>query len=546
VILEILDGRATLDGRPLDHAARNYLVPRGSHEYSLEPDRHLVREDEQYLHLDAARSTLVINTSWYGERPLFYHAGSRYFVVSSSFELLLASVHRQQGTALALDRVGILESMIFDNPLRSRTLFKDVRKITTGKRLTLDWTTSELSEQTVFVLPFDGGSSTAKASALLEEAVGILSGLIPDDLLRDGTVLLPLSGGLDSRLLACLLKERRVPYEAMTFGPRESTEPYIAKQVAKRLGVSIRHLDLKDEYYKPFGDTVTWRTGGLSNHRHCHLYSCLSANGISPDYLVHGFLGDVYSGGSQPGSAARYDMSRDAALGGYLSRHVEKTWLWRHMSTADRDGIVDDLTAILEENCLRNLPCHFHEYVHSVDRQFSLIANVFSPVEELTTVVRPFASRAYAEFFNSLPHGYRAGRRLYREACSAMFPSVFAIGNQDQVFNNRFHSGRLESGVSALIAMISYASLLCTNGQRVIRNPKGFERHRELLCTTLHDDFVEATAAVSGLLNMDLRRLCALHVRNRDELSSQYRVLSLHALMRQLDAHGIDLGGGCT
>jgi hypothetical protein len=45
---------------------------------------------------------------------------------------------------------------------------------------------------------------------------------------------------------------------------------------------------------------------------------------------------------------------------------------------------------------------------------------------------------------------------------------------------------------------------------------------------------------------MDLRRVCALHLRNRDELSSQYRVLSLHALMKQLDARGIDLAGRCT
>ena len=179
--------------------------------------------------------------------------------------------------------------------------------------------------------------------------------------------------------------------------------------------------------------------------------------------------------------------------------------------------------------------------MHSIDRQFALIANVFAPVERFATVVRPFASRAYAVFFNSLPHRHRADRRLYRAACSALFPEAFSIGTQARVLGGRFHSGRLEDGISALIAMSSYASILLTRGRFVIRNPKAFERHRALLCTSLAGDFAGALAEVSRRLGLDLRRLGDLHVRNRDELSSQYRVLSLHALLRQLESRGLDV-----
>ena len=541
MILEFMNGQVLLDDQNLEQVKSCYLVPKNYHKYQIEYDRTVENKDEQYIHIDAKHSKIVINTSWFGEHPLFYYAGKQHFVISSSFESLFDSLNKyySAGWDFDFDRIAIFESMIFDNPLRSRTLFKNIKKVTVGKKITFDAKTSNISEKTVFVLPFDKGSCDVNERSILDNAVNILSGLINEDIFKNRKVLLPLSGGLDSRLLACLLKKRNLPYKAITFGPIESTEPYIAKKVAKRLGIRISHLVLKDDYYKKYGDEVTWLTGGLSNHRHCHLYACLSANQISADYLVHGFLGGEYSGASQPKSASLYDMSKDEAISRFLSKYVEKAWIWSQLSKKDKAGITDDLIEIMDENCQNNLPCHFDEYVHNVDRQFSLIANIFSPVEKFANVIRPFANKEYAVFFNSLPYNYRVGRKLYKDACSLMFPSEFEIGSQDQIFNINSISGKIENKLSSLISKVSYASLIVTKGKHVIRNPKGYERHRELLCTILNKDFLGAIADISDLLNIDLSRLKGIYLSNRKEISSQYRILSLHTLREQLDTHGI-------
>ena len=207
---------------------------------------------------------------------------------------------------------------------------------------------------------------------------------------------------------------------------------------------------------------------------------------------------------------------------------------------------MSDLDDIMNENCRNNLPCHFDEYVHNVDRQFSLIANIFSPVEKFGNMIRPFASREYAVFFNSLPFKYRVDRKLFRDACSLMFPSEFQIGTQDQLFRKNSIKGKIENKVSSLFSKISYASLLFTKGKLVIRNPKAYERHRELLCTTLNKYFLDAIPDISDLVNKDLSNLKGINLSNRKETTSQYRILSLHTLLEQLKTNEIVHNKRCT
>lgn len=77
------------------------------------------------------------------------------------------------------------------------------------------------------------------------------------------------------------------------------------------------------------------------------------------------------------------------------------------MEDREKEEFESDLREIMEDCCEVNLPCHFDEYVHNVDRQFSLISNVFTPIEQDTTIIRPFTSKEYCLFFNTLPYELR-------------------------------------------------------------------------------------------------------------------------------------------
>ena len=543
MLLEYYRGKMLLDGAAIDHREKCQMISLNHQEYTYRTNATIRNNESQYIKID--KTKITINTSWFGESPLFYFKKNGYFLISSSFADLLYKLREKHLDGLDFDRTGILESMIFDNPLRSRTLFKGINKILPGKQIIVDVNTLEISVKTLFILPFDKGCAPSN-KFFVKEATDIIESIFNKLACLSGEVLLPLSGGLDSRLIACLLKKNNIPYNAITFGPKESTEPYIAKIVAHKLDIPFCYLELKDEYYKKYGDEVIWLTGGLSSHMHCHLYAILAANQIKYDNIIHGYLGGEYAGGSQPEHANNYSMSKGEALNKYITKYAERAWLWRKIATEDRENIIGDLDKIMKENCQCNLPCHFDEYIHNVDRQFSLIANVFSPIEAFGLVHRPLANKEYAVFFNSLPYELRAGRRLFIEASKSLFPEIFKIGTQSQIYNAHSLLGQIEKRASSLISKISYASLLLTKGKIVLRNPKAFERHRELLQTKLNKNLTDAILKTSDLLGINMSRLSLNSVVNRFQITSQYRILSLYSFLNCLEENKINTTGRCT
>ena len=544
MLLESYRGQICLDGQAIEQKKRFFLILVNNQEYKHKTDPININGERQYIHVD--KNKITINTSWFGESPLFYFKKDEYFAISSSFESLLFKLKKNHRDGLDFDRIGIYESIIFDNPLRSRTLFKKIKKVKPGAQIIINTTTLDISEKSLFILPFDKGDTGINKEFLFDKAVEILEGLSKNFASLKGEVLLPLSGGLDSRLLACLLSKDNVPYNAITFGPKESTEPYVAKIVAKQLGITISHFELKNDYYKKYGDEVTWLTGGLSSPMHCHLYAVLSANQAKSDNIIHGYLGGEYAGASQPEHARDYSMSEDEAFHRYITKYIEPAWLWSQLSTEDKDEIKSDLARIMNENCQCNLPCHFEEYIHNVDRQFSLISNIFSPIEAFGRVIRPFASKEYAIFFNSLPYELRINRKLFIEASTSLFPEIFKIGTQNQIYKSQSLLGQIEKRLSPLISKASYVSILLTKGKFVIPNPKGFERHRELLQSELNNDFTHAISGISDLLRIDMTALGLNSVQNRFQTVSQYRTLSLHRFLESIRVNKIGITRRCT
>jgi hypothetical protein len=296
----------------------------------------------------------------------------------------------------------------------------------------------------------------------------------------------------------------------------------------------VRKLDLCGEYYKNYGNEVTLLTGGLSNHRHCHLYSVLSAHGLKSDSIVHGYMGDVYAGGAQPAYADRYEMSAGEAMELFLRSQVRNRRIWAMVSQPERDNILSDLEEIMHECLQANLPCHFSEYIYNVDRQASLIANIFIISECFGHVVRPFANMEYAVFFNSLPFKYRKDRYLYRKAALKLFPEPFGIGNQSQIFPKRSLHGKMEQFLSRVISGLSFVSFLFTRGWLVLPNPKGYERHRQVLFGNLRSDFFDSIAEMGAILGADLGPFRDVSFKNRTELTSQFRILSSAVEIRHL------------
>lgn len=532
MILEYRNNEFSFNGKELKGRHEFMLVPDNNHNYLIKEDG-IENYEHQFIMVDTQSAEIKINASWFGEYPMFYFIRSNLIIISSSYQALLQRLPAEDLKTLVFDHTAIYESFLFNAVLRSRTFFQDIKKIIAGKKLTINVRTCVVNEESCFILPFNKENEpNHDDSTLIDQAIDIYEQLILPEQTQAEDILLPLSGGFDSRLLACLMKKNGIDFHSITFGTKESTEPFVARKIAKALGVNLQYLELKDEYYDYWGDEVTKLTGGLSNHRHCHMYACMNENNIRSKHIVHGFMGDVYAGASQPNSASKFSMGSDEAIATYIKKHTEHSWIWQQMSETEKSNVIDDLMAIMSENCEVNLPCHFDEYLHNVDRQFALIANIFTPIEQFGNVMRPFANKNYAVFFNKLPFEYRNNRKLFKQACFKLFPKEFSYGNQDQIYHNDSFRGKLETLMSKFYSKVAYSSLKYSKGKFVIRNPKAIERHNELLFTTLNQKLNHAILNSSELLGKDFGHLKELN----SDLQGQYGALALNVLFEEINS----------
>lgn len=135
---------------------------------------------------------------------------------------------------------------------------------------------------------------------LIRERVQAWEARLPSD----QEIVLPLSGGYDSRLLLwCLRDPSRV--RAFTYGvsgnQRKSTEVVHAEELAKKFGIRWEHIPLGD-FHNYFDD---WDSEfGISTHAHgmyqFEFYSKIRSRLSGRHALLSGIIGDVWAGTVPP------------------------------------------------------------------------------------------------------------------------------------------------------------------------------------------------------------------------------------------------------
>ncbi len=517
------------------------LVPINSHFYKTfkygEKFEEKVKPDSQYIQLDFNNKKIRIKSSWYGEFPLFFYVNGKknIFLMDSSLENVLKKL-KAMGEKIEIDNVGFYQSAILDNPLRRRTLFKDIYKIIAGEEISIDLNSGKIKRENVWVLPFNQDGYEKSEEEYLEQAKKILKTLLAPykKTLNNQDVLVPLSGGLDSRLLACLAQCEQLEFRSLVFGPKHSNEVTIAKEVSKKLDIALEYKELKNSYYLDYGEDVVKYTGGLSSAMHCHLYSILRANNLKPNYLIHGFMGDVYAGDSQPIFANDYSITKEKALQMFMSK-VKKHTLWGSMDNIEKEEFEGDLNEIMDDCCEVNLPCHFDEYVHNVDRQFSLISNVFSPIEQETTIIRPFASKEYCLFFNTLPYELRKDRYLYTKAAEELFAEAFSIPTQKVPLKYQKIS-KYYPNIRKIFLGMFVLSYISTKGKMKIGKSMVYENHHELLDYELRALLESSIEYANGLFGKDFSIYGKLSTLRFKETKVPFRLINLYWLNEYIDS----------
>ncbi|MFZ5942011.1 MAG: asparagine synthase-related protein [Bacteroidota bacterium] len=179
----------------------------------------------------------IINDS-YGIYPLFHSSVNGQVSISNDADFLL-----RQLPSAKFDTAGLYDFMLFNYPLKGRTLIKELSRFTGGTVAEGDPSLAELSFR-----QFSDIATlihrTENKSEGLEDGAAYLANNLEQDLEPDLPVSLPLSGGFDSKMILALLLARKKPFSAYTYGSKGSVDHTSARHTAALFDLPYTLLDL--------------------------------------------------------------------------------------------------------------------------------------------------------------------------------------------------------------------------------------------------------------------------------------------------------------
>lgn len=198
---------------------------------------------------------LDIATDALGIRPFYYMSYKGAFIFSTQFSLL-----KELGIPLTCNEEGMMEYATLGYYLFDHTHYQEIACIQPGHRV-------QASSLGVRKTQYFDWCTLAKTGEYYE---GALEGLKQDldnnvdkYLGNDTHVLTTLSGGLDSRLIACLLKRRNLNISAINFSESKTQDLYCAQAFADSQNINLDVIKIKDSQAKTVEDRLGkhWRKG---------------------------------------------------------------------------------------------------------------------------------------------------------------------------------------------------------------------------------------------------------------------------------------------
>jgi asparagine synthase (glutamine-hydrolysing) len=190
--------------------------------------------------------------------PLFYGSSREGFYVSDDPRWV-----RDQVGDYDLDRVSASEFLLTGYVTGKDTLYPHVKQVQAGEVLVIQPANSSLQTQDIQYYQYRHGN-------YLEKSTKELHMLLDEILLRifqrvtwfaDGrTIVVPLSGGYDSRLVVLMLK--RLGYQnvaAFSYGRPGNAESQVSKEVAKALGIRWELVPYTNEAWSIWYHTKEYR-----------------------------------------------------------------------------------------------------------------------------------------------------------------------------------------------------------------------------------------------------------------------------------------------
>jgi len=243
-------------------------------------------------------------------------------------------------------------------------------------------------------------------------------------------ITVPLSGGLDSRLVLAKLVELNYPnLQAFSYGPRQNRDALVAKEVAARLKVRWTFVDTPGPVVREFfasgarRDYWNFADGlcSVPNNQDILPLMLLRQRGDLPadSVLVNGQTGDFISGGHIPDALMRPGVGWNNLYDCLIGKHAS---LWQSLKTPEnldrlRNRIREKFDIDEGRAPGAGAIIALHERWEYEERQAKYIVSGQRIYDHLGLAWQlPLWDREFVEFWRTVPHRQKFGQALYREA----------------------------------------------------------------------------------------------------------------------------------
>ncbi|WP_410508286.1 asparagine synthase-related protein [Methanosarcina hadiensis] len=348
--------------------------------------------------------------------PLFYIKTKNSFIVSDS------ACYLKEKTNQRLNEEKAAEFMVTGYVTGNETLFDDIKQVRNGEFLIYQKNEKRLESYCYFKFlhgDFYESPETGLIEMLDQILVNVFSRLIESTSRLGKRLVVPLSGGLDSRIIVAMLKRLGASdVTCVSYGRKGSRESEISKHVAEALGYEWLFVEYTAKkwhecYNSKEADLFREWAGNLSSLPHMQDYPAvkeLKTQGKVPENSV--FVPGHTGYGTYIPDSMSFDS--EACMAASLKKHynlwpygqeLEKIFKQRISKSISELEIKDDETFA---NAI--------EYFDSNERQPKFIYNSVRVYEFFGYEWRiPLCDTELIEFFLRVPLKYRRNCNLYKK-----------------------------------------------------------------------------------------------------------------------------------
>lgn len=371
------------------------------------------------LHVSANGEQWTLWNDWLGAIPVFHARGSKALMAST----LEPAVVSAMGYTSSDFRLSALLCLLINGHLISDwTLYGGMR--TVRPDVVARWGDDDHTSRPRHTVVASSERWETPWDTLVDEMHARATGAIGDALRHAPAWTLALSGGLDSRLIACVGAALGADVSTCAWGPADTVDVVCSRKIASTLGLPWRRVDLGTDYLISF--TRRWADWfGSAMHVHgmyqMAFYEAIARSGSTP--ILSGFINDVLTGvGGRQTEPARGQLY-DEWYGHWTIEEL------RRVLRVPIDEALAELAAEIERQLTVDGGAPFQrDMVLELSNRCPLFVGFQVTLAEYWRgAAAPFMNRDYARFCLSLPRPAVDDRRLLHDVFRRFYPAVAAI-----------------------------------------------------------------------------------------------------------------------